>query len=87
MEVLPVPVSTNAVSSTFGGIYSSVVATTGSTLLGYVVVTLVVFSIGFLLWTVGNWLYNLFQEKQEEKLAKVQYFDADGNPIKVVSTV
>jgi len=86
MEVLPVPLSTNAVSSTFGGIYSSVVSTTGSTLLGYVVVTLVIFSLCFLLWTVGNWLYNLFIDRQEKHESEVKYFDGNGQPITVSVT-
>lgn len=86
METLPVPGATEAVTSLFGSIFSSVVQGTGSSLLGYVVVTIMIFSVGFLLWTVGNWLYNLFTERQEKVEKEVKYFDALGNPITVVNT-
>ena len=45
-----------------------------------------VFSIGFLLWTVGNWLYNLFTDLKENSKSEVKYFDANGQPIIVSVT-
>lgn len=86
MEVLPVPAATEVVSSFFGSIFSAISTSTGSSLLSYVLVTIMVFSIGFLLWTVGNWLYNLFTDLKENSKSEVKYFDANGQPIIVSVT-
>ena len=80
MEVLPVPAAAG-VTSTLGSVYTTVATTTGSAFLGYVIVSIIVVGLCFLLWTIGNWLFNLFKDPKEEEDKEINYIDAVGQPI------
>lgn len=75
MEYLQIPVTATT------AMYNSVAMSTGSSLLGMVVVTLFVCAILYVAWKLCKWIYRMFTDNPEASVKEVIYYDTSGKVV------